>query len=49
MITNRSDKCHSYFVLNNTVVYEYCCDTSDDDACITWISTGTTSSANLKG
>ncbi|MEJ2350135.1 MAG: multiheme c-type cytochrome [Anaerolineales bacterium] len=29
--------------------YEYCYDTSDDDACTTWISSGTTSSANLNG
>ncbi|MEJ2303426.1 MAG: fibronectin type III domain-containing protein [Anaerolineales bacterium] len=29
--------------------YEYCYDTSNDDACATWISSGTTSSANLNG
>jgi hypothetical protein len=31
------------------VSYEYCYDTTDDDACTTWISTGSTSSANLSG
>jgi hypothetical protein len=29
--------------------YEYCYDTTNDNACTTWTSTGTTSSANLSG
>lgn len=29
--------------------YEYCYDTSDDNACSSWVSTGTTPSANLSG
>jgi hypothetical protein len=29
--------------------YEYCYDTSDDNACSSWISTGTTASVNVSG
>jgi hypothetical protein len=29
--------------------YEYCYDTSNDNACSAWVSTGTTASANLSG
>jgi len=39
----------SWGVSTGATSYEYCVDTSDDDACTTWISTGTATSAALSG
>jgi hypothetical protein len=39
----------SWSASSNAASYEYCYDTTNDSACSSWVSTGTTTSANLSG